>query len=190
MVMAMDSLCRTDSLLTETNSATLTFAILSTDSYKDRRRLLNEILPFHEEVILNQIRVLAGKEVSFRLLDMSLRNYIPKKKDKHYSDILESIANFFDLTKEAAEHRLEDIENTHTDRGDGFRGSALSIVYPEVTAMQVKAIAGKHTQITVVIYRQPSDPSMYRSCYPSAVRGPWLSQPRHIHPNGHRRGRN
>jgi pyruvate,orthophosphate dikinase len=77
-----------------------------------------------------------GLPVTIRLLDPPLHEFLP------HSD--EDIATLAERLGRDAEHDTTRIRNDLMEVNPmlGFRGCRLSVVYPEITAMQVRAIIG------------------------------------------------
>ncbi len=99
----------------------------------ERKKALDELFPFVKRDIKNTIAAMDNIPVVIRLLDPPLHEFVPQDPAKR-AELAQSLnINMAELEKRA--------ENLHeTNPMMGHRGVRLGITYPEVTAMQVRAI--------------------------------------------------
>jgi pyruvate,orthophosphate dikinase len=108
-------------------------AMILAEDQAERQAALDILFNFQQEDILELFRVMEGLPVNIRLLDPPLHEFLPRGEDE-IAALAERIG------KPAARIReiTEDLEEVNPMLG--FRGCRLSVVYPEITAMQVRAI--------------------------------------------------
>lgn len=76
---------------------------------------------------------MSGKHVTIRLLDPPLHEFLPQNNED-----VEALAKRLGKPVEAVLHAIEELKEANPMLG--FRGCRLSVKYPEITAMQVRAI--------------------------------------------------
>jgi pyruvate,orthophosphate dikinase len=103
------------------------------DTKEDRENALAKLLPMQREDFLGIFRVMNGKPVTIRTLDPPLHEFLP-----HDQAGMTDLAKSLSITVEEVEARVESLAESNPMLG--HRGCRLGIVYPEITAMQAKAI--------------------------------------------------
>lgn len=106
--------------------------IMST-TLAERTEALNQLFPHMKEDIKKTLAVMDGHPVTIRLLDPPLHEFVPKAKER-----LEELATALHIDMAALERRAEGLHENNPMMG--HRGVRLGVTYPEVTAMQVRAI--------------------------------------------------
>jgi len=100
---------------------------------------LDKLQVMQREDFYGIMKVMAGKEVTIRLLDSPLHEFMP-----HNNDELNAFIEFMGKTKNAKPSKAEitaRIEALHEFNPMlGHRGCRIAVSYPEIYAMQVKAI--------------------------------------------------
>ncbi len=94
---------------------------------------LSELLPLQREDFTGIFRVLEGRPATIRLLDPPLHEFLPKDPagQKEMSDLM-------DVSVEEIKRLVNSLHEFNPMLG--HRGCRLGIIYPEVSAMQVRAI--------------------------------------------------
>lgn len=128
-------LCRTEHMFFAADRIDHMRAMILSRDKKERKKHLEKLQEFQHADMLELYRVMDGLPVTIRLLDPPLHEFLP-----HDEEELEALAKR--LNKSA-----EDIRRARNDLMEvnpmlGFRGCRLSVVYPEITKMQVRAIIG------------------------------------------------
>ena len=112
--------------------------LLSTDE-KEREKSLGKLQVMQREDFYSIFKIMAGKEVTIRLLDSPLHEFMP-----HNDDELNAFINFIKQTKETKPSKADiqaQIEALHEFNPMlGHRGCRIAVSYPEIYAMQIKAI--------------------------------------------------
>jgi len=126
-------LCRTEHMFFGAERIEKMRAMILAESREERQRYLDELLVFQHDDILELFRVMDGLPVTIRLLDPPLHEFLPQS-DEDIKTLAAALGK--------PEQRVRDIADGLHEVNPmlGFRGCRLSIVYPEITEMQVKAI--------------------------------------------------
>jgi pyruvate,orthophosphate dikinase len=126
-------LCRTEHMFfSEDRIAGVREMILSRDSAA-RERALAKLLPFQTEDFTALFRVMKSRPVNIRLLDPPLHEFLPKE----HVQIVE-LAATMDVSVADVKRKIAELYEFNPMLG--HRGVRLAITYPEIAAMQVRAI--------------------------------------------------
>jgi pyruvate,orthophosphate dikinase len=106
--------------------------ILSRDSAA-RERALAKLLPFQTQDFTALFRVMKSRPVNIRLLDPPLHEFLPKE----HMQIVE-LAATMDVSVADVKRKIAELYEFNPMLG--HRGVRLAITYPEIAAMQVRAI--------------------------------------------------
>jgi len=99
----------------------------------ERKNALNELFPYVKKDIKGTLEAMDGLPVVIRLLDPPLHEFVPRDAEK-----LELLAKDLNITLEELSQRAEALHESNPMMG--HRGVRLGITYPEVSAMQIRAI--------------------------------------------------
>ena len=124
--------------------------ILSDDA-ADRKECLAKMLPMHQLEFQNIFRVMNNRQVVIRLLDPPLQDFLPCPGSAFFGQEIAHLSEMLQVPVDQCLQRVKQWQETNPMFG--FRGCRLSIVYPEITEMQVKAIIGMKN-ITFLYYHQ------------------------------------
>ena len=128
-------LCRTEHMFFDAQRIDVMRAMILAETTEERQTFLDQLLVFQHSDMLALFKVMDGLPVTVRLLDPPLHEFLPQTPED-INALAERIGKPADQIKEIAE-RLHEVNPML-----GFRGCRLSVVYPEITEMQVKAIIG------------------------------------------------
>jgi len=106
--------------------------ILADDS-ESRRKALAKLLPFQRRDFIGIFEAMNGLPVTIRLVDPPLHEFVPHDGAKQAE-----LAKKIGITPEAVARRVEQLHEANPMLG--HRGCRLSITYPEILEMQVRAI--------------------------------------------------
>src|SRR5215203_4728114 len=106
--------------------------IVATDA-EGRRQALRKILPMQRADFEAIFRAMEGYPVTIRLLDPPLHEFLPKD-DEEIAGLAGELGMPADALRQIV-HGLRE-ENPML----GLRGCRLGILYPEITAMQARAV--------------------------------------------------
>ncbi|MBY0587527.1 pyruvate, phosphate dikinase [bacterium] len=103
------------------------------DTEADRVKALAKLLPFQRDDFAGLFREMADRPVTVRLLDPPLHEFLP-----HGHHEQEELAQKIEKSIDDVKRRVEELHEQNPMLG--HRGCRLGIVYPEITAMQARAI--------------------------------------------------
>lgn len=106
--------------------------ILATTSTR-REQALKKLLPFQREDFAGLFRAMAGRPVTIRLLDPPLHEFLP-----HEHSAINALAEKIGVSADSISQRVRELHENNPMLG--HRGCRLGIVYPQITAMQARAI--------------------------------------------------
>ncbi len=102
-------------------------------SLDERVRALDELFPFVKKEIQATLAVMDEKPVTLRLLDPPLHEFVPQSREN-----LEELSQA--LCIDIDEIRKRSLDLNESNPMMGHRGVRLGITYPEISAMQIRAI--------------------------------------------------
>ena len=103
------------------------------DTSDARKRALDKLLPFQRRDFVGIFEAMDGFPVTIRLIDPPLHEFVPHDPAKQAE-----LAAKMGISAEAVERRVEQLKEANPMLG--HRGCRLSITYPEILEMQVRAI--------------------------------------------------
>jgi pyruvate,orthophosphate dikinase len=103
------------------------------DSRETRARALAKLLPFQRRDFIGIFEAMDGFPVTIRLLDPPLHEFVPHERGKQ-----EELAKKIGVDPDVVTRRVEQLHEANPMLG--HRGCRLSITYPEILEMQVRAI--------------------------------------------------
>jgi pyruvate,orthophosphate dikinase len=126
-------LCRTEHMFFAAERIGAMRAMILSETREERQRFLDQLQVFQHDDILELFKAMNGLPVTIRLLDPPLHEFLP-----HSGEDIEALAA--QIGKPAKQ--IRDIAQNLAEVNPmlGFRGCRLSVVYPEITEMQVRAI--------------------------------------------------
>lgn len=128
-------LCRTEHMFFAAEKINVMRAMILSESDEERQIYLDQLLKFQHTDLLELYKVMDGLPVTIRLLDPPLHEFLP-----HEAEDIEALAIRMEKTPDQVRDSIESLAEVNPMLG--FRGCRLSVVYPEITEMQVKAILG------------------------------------------------
>jgi len=127
-------LCRTEHMFFDTEARRLAIQeMIVADSIESRRVALAKLLPFQREDFTGIFEAMNGLPVTIRLIDPPLHEFVPHDREGQ-----EAVARQCGVPVEKVAHRVESLKEANPMLG--HRGCRLSITYPEILEMQVRAI--------------------------------------------------
>ena len=106
--------------------------ILAKDG-KEREKALNKLLPYQKADFKGILDAMDGLPVNIRLLDPPLHEFVPHDKEGQ-----QQMADEMGVSLETIKRRVESLAENNPMLG--HRGGRLGITFPEITAMQTRAI--------------------------------------------------
>ena len=126
-------LCRTEHMFFAADRILHFREMILSESEEQRKAALALILPFQRQDFFDLFKIMDGRPVNIRLLDPPLHEFLPKEEQEQ-----RELAKALHLSYEAVKQAVEELAEVNPMLG--FRGCRLGIVYPEITAMQARAI--------------------------------------------------
>jgi pyruvate,orthophosphate dikinase len=136
-------LCRTEHMFFDHISEIREMILAETEA--TRRKAVNKLLPFQRDDFVSLFRTMDGRPATIRLLDPPLHEFL---SDRHLEEEPELAAQLSQLTEVSVEDVHRRVKELHElNPMLGHRGCRLGIVYPEITAMQARAIFEAAVQV-------------------------------------------
>jgi pyruvate,orthophosphate dikinase len=134
-------LCRTEHMFMEEDRLPIVRAMIMATTTEEREQHLAKLLPIQRGDFNGILRAMHGLPVVIRLIDPPLHEFLP-----NYEDLVAETTELRVSGRDAP--RLEELEKVKARVEQlreanpmlGLRGVRLSILYPEITRMQVRAI--------------------------------------------------
>ena len=127
-------LCRTEHMFFDTEERRLAIQeMIVSDSLEQRVKALDKLLPFQREDFKGIFTAMDGYPVTIRLIDPPLHEFVPHD-EKGQKRLAEAVG----IPLEKVQQRIEQLHEANPMLG--HRGCRLTITYPEILVMQVRAI--------------------------------------------------
>ena len=104
----------------------------------DREKALSKLLKFQRDDFTHLFKTMGDRPVTIRLLDPPLHEFLSEHHMHEDPTLGPKLAKTFGVSEEAVHRRVEELKESNPMLG--HRGCRLGIVYPEITAMQARAI--------------------------------------------------
>jgi len=126
-------LCRTEHMFFEGDRITAMREMILADHEDDRREALKKLLPYQRKDFEGIFKAMKGLPVTIRLLDPPLHEFVPHD-DKGQKEVAASLG----VKPSVIKTRVSQLHEANPMLG--HRGCRLSVTYPEILEMQVRAI--------------------------------------------------
>jgi pyruvate,orthophosphate dikinase len=133
-------LCRTEHMFFETDKIKAMREMILADDVEGREKALKKLLPYQKQDFYGILKAMDGYPVNIRLLDPPLHEFVP-----HDLKGQEIMAEDMGLTVQEIQQRVNSLSEHNPMLG--HRGCRLGNTYPEITAMQTRAILGAAIQL-------------------------------------------
>ncbi len=133
-------LCRTEHMFFENEKIKAMREMILADSVEGREKALEKLLPYQRQDFYGILKAMDGFPVNIRLLDPPLHEFVP-----HDLAGQETMAKEMGVSVQEIQHRVNSLSEHNPMLG--HRGCRLGNTYPEITAMQTKAILGAAIQL-------------------------------------------
>lgn len=126
-------LCRTEHMFFDPERIAAFREMICSDTLEEREEALAKILPYQQKDFEDLYEALEGNPVTIRFLDPPLHEFVPTEEHE-----IEKLA--------AAKHKsVQEIKDIITSLHEfnpmmGHRGCRLAVTYPEIAAMQTRAV--------------------------------------------------
>jgi pyruvate,orthophosphate dikinase len=126
-------LARTEHMFFEDDRIKAMREMILSDTVKGRKHALNKLLPMQRKDFEGIFEAMEGLPVTVRLLDPPLHEFVP-----HQLAIQKELADEMHISLQAVKLKIASLEEFNPMLG--HRGCRLGNTYPEITAMQTRAI--------------------------------------------------
>ncbi|MDA1190691.1 MAG: pyruvate, phosphate dikinase [Candidatus Poribacteria bacterium] len=126
-------LCRTEHMFFGGDRIVAVREMILADDLTGREKALEKLLPYQREDFTAIFETLNGLPATIRALDPPLHEFLP-----HQAHEIKEVADQLGISVEEIEEKVESLHEANPMLG--HRGCRLGIAYPEVTAMQARAI--------------------------------------------------
>jgi len=126
-------LCRTEHMFFEADRIKAMRKMIVANSKEEREKALAKLLPIQKKDFMEIFKVMNDMPVTIRLLDPPLHEFLP-----HEEDDIREIAGELGLKFDELKATVNSLHEMNPMLG--HRGCRLSITYPEILEMQVRAI--------------------------------------------------
>ncbi len=126
-------LTRTEHMFFEGNRIDAMREMILADTKADREVALGKLLPYQRGDFLGIFKAMRGHPVTIRFLDPPLHEFLPNTLEQQ-----QELATKLGIPVERIVQRVHELHEFNPMLG--FRGCRLGIKYPEITAMQTRAV--------------------------------------------------
>jgi pyruvate,orthophosphate dikinase len=126
-------LCRTEHMFFEGERIDAMREMILAETLEARTAALAKLLPYQRDDFAGIFRALKGHPATIRFLDPPLHEFLP-----HAPEQQTDLARKLGVTVEAIQSRVHQLHEFNPMLG--FRGCRLGIGYPEISAMQARAV--------------------------------------------------
>jgi len=126
-------LCRTEHMFFDASRINIMRGMILSENREERESYLEQLEKFQHDDFLELFRIMDGKPITIRLLDPPLHEFLP-----HTTEDMEALSKQISKPLDTIKQAVTDLSEVNPMLG--LRGCRLSIVYPEITEMQVRAI--------------------------------------------------
>ncbi|HUE73608.1 MAG TPA: pyruvate, phosphate dikinase [Pirellulaceae bacterium] len=126
-------LCRTEHMFFGDDRIAAMREMILAEEVETRKRALAKLLPFQREDFIGIFTAMKGLPVTVRLLDPPLHEFLP-----HEAQTQQELADLLGVDVAKVKQRVSQLHEMNPMLG--HRGCRLSVTYPEILEMQVRAI--------------------------------------------------
>ncbi len=134
-------LCRTEHMFFDTDRISAMREMIVASDVPGRKKALAKLLPMQRADFVELFTIMRGLPVTIRLLDPPLHEFLP-----HTDDEMREVAKSAGVSVEIVRHRAGELKEANPMLG--HRGCRLGITYPEIYAMQARAIFEAAVQVS------------------------------------------
>ena len=132
-------LCRTEHMFFENVKIKAMREMILADTVEGREKALEKLLPYQKQDFYGILKCMDGMPVNIRLLDPPLHEFVP-----HDLKGQEQMAEEMGVSVKKIQNRVQSLSEHNPMLG--LRGCRLGNTFPEITAMQTRAILGAAVQ--------------------------------------------
>ncbi len=139
-------LCRTEHMFFEEERINSMREMILSDSTENREKALAKILPYQKQDFYGILKAMEGLPVTIRTLDPPLHEFLPQDAES-----IRKVASIMNVSPEKITAKVKSLHEINPMLG--HRGCRLGIAYPEITAMQARAIFEAACELTKEGYK-------------------------------------
>ncbi len=133
-------LCRTEHMFFDSKRINVFRRMIISDTFGERVKALKKLKAMQKDDFYQLFKIMDGKEVTIRLLDAPLHEFLPHNKDE-----MQLFIDFMKGEKDARNVTVKDIAANMDNLREfnpmlGHRGCRIAVSYPEIYEMQMEAI--------------------------------------------------
>ena len=133
-------LCRTEHMFFDSKRINVFRRMIMSETQAERLKALKKLKIMQKEDFYSLFKIMNGREVTIRLLDAPLHEFLPHNKDE-----MQSFIDFMKNEKDAKNITAKDINLSMENLREfnpmlGHRGCRVAVSYPEIYEMQMEAI--------------------------------------------------
>jgi pyruvate,orthophosphate dikinase len=132
-------LCRTEHMFFKAERINVFREMLLSDNRKERQKALDKLQIMQQDDFYGILRVMAGKTVTIRLLDSPLHEFMPHN-DEEFGAFIAHVSRGKNTRPSRAEIAARINALHEFNPMLGHRGCRIAVSFPEIYAMQVKAV--------------------------------------------------
>ena len=133
-------LCRTEHMFFENEKIKAMREMILANNTEERERALDKLLPYQKQDFYGILKCMDGMPVNIRLLDPPLHEFVP-----HTIEGQQIMAEEMGVSVKFIQDRVNSLSEANPMLG--LRGCRLGNTFPEITAMQTKALLGAAIQL-------------------------------------------
>ena len=126
-------LCRTEHMFFEGDRIDAVREMILAENVEDRQKAVNKLLPYQRADFAGMFKELKGMPATIRFLDPPLHEFVP-----HDGATQNALAEKLGISADKVSQRVHALHEFNPMLG--HRGCRLGITYPEITAMQARAV--------------------------------------------------
>lgn len=126
-------LCRTEHMFFQADRIKVMREMILAEDANGREEALQKLLPYQRKDFEGLFEVMEGYPITIRLLDPPLHEFLPEDEKTK-----KELATDLHVSMEVLEEKINDLREVNPMLG--HRGCRLGNTYPEITAMQTRAI--------------------------------------------------
>ena len=133
-------LCRTEHMFFDEKRINVFRQMIISDDPKERAKVLKKLKAMQKSDFYKLFKIMEGKEVTIRLLDAPLHEFLPHNKDelKKFLDFMKNSKGGKTITEARVLELMENLKEFNPMLG--HRGCRIAVSYPEIYEMQMEAI--------------------------------------------------
>jgi pyruvate,orthophosphate dikinase len=133
-------LCRTEHMFFNEKRINVIREMILSDTKEERVKALDKLKPMQRDDFYGLFKVMAGKEVTIRLLDAPLHEFLPHNEPEMDALVAYLGARKGSVKLSKAEIRARCDSLSEFNPMLGHRGCRIAVSYPEIYEMQIRAI--------------------------------------------------